>query len=395
MKSYDVVIVGGGVIGGSTAYHLAACGDFDGRVLVIEKDPSYEFASCTRSNGSIRQQFSLPENIAICLYGLDFYRNAHDWLAVDGEPFDLSFTEWGYLFMATEGRVAVMERNNALQRSMGGKAEIVWAEDLPARFPWLNPDGLAAVSFGAEGEGWIDPNTLVQGYRRKARSLGVEYREDEVVGMCVEGGCVAGVELASGEAVACGAVVNAAGYHAGRVAAMAGIDLPVEPRKRIVYAFDCRERIAPMPQCFTPNGVYVRAETGGGYIAGVSPSLDRDAPCWDFEVEYDLFEDVVWPDLAHRFPAFEAIRLRSAWACHYEYNPLDENAIVDIHPEIRNFHFANGFSGHGVQQSPAAGRALAELICHGGFRTIDLSRFNYARIARGEALREEEIVEVF
>lgn len=395
MKSYDVVIVGGGVIGGSTAYHLAVGEGFGGSILVVEKDPSYEFASCARSNGSIRQQYSLPENIAICLYGLEFYRNAHEWLAVDGAPFDLPFTEWGYLFMATPSRVAIMERNNALQRAMGGKAEIVWAADLPERFPWLNPEGLAGVSFGAQGEGWIDPNTLVQGYRRKARSLGVEYLTDTVTGLRVDGAKVAAVELASGTVVGCGALVNAAGYHAGRVAAMAGIDLPVEPRKRYVYAFDCRERIAPMPQCFTPNGVYVRAEVGGGYICGVSSPLHRDPPCWDHEVEYDLFDDVVWPDLAHRFPAFEAIKLRNAWACHYDYNPLDENGIVDSHPEVRNFYFANGFSGHGVQQSPAAGRAVAELICHDEFRAIDLARFNYARIVAGEALREEEIVEAF
>jgi hypothetical protein len=226
----------------------------------------------------------------------------------------------------------------------------------------------------------------MHGFRRKARALGVEYRHDEVVSVEVNGGRIAGLGLRKAGALACGTLVNAAGPRAGALAALAGAELPVGPRKRMTYVFDCRAALPPLPLIIDVTGVACRPE-GGQYLAIVSPPEHRDRVCEDFELEYDSFETVIWPALAHRVPAFEAIKLVRAWACHYDYNSFDQNAVLGPHPEIAGLLFCNGFSGHGVQQAPAAGRATAEWIVHGGFRSLDLSALLYARIAEGRPVR--------
>ncbi len=393
-QSYDVVIVGGGAMGAGSAYFLASDPDFDGSVLVVERDPSYQSCATTRSLGGIRQQFTTPENIRMSMFGAEFARAAAETLAVEGQSADVTFREQGYLFTATAEGAAALRANYELQRSLGAEVTFLEPAALATRFPWLNTDGLGAAVFGHANEGWVDPNTLLQGFRRKARALGAEFVADEVVGFTRQAGRVTGVVLADGAEIGAGTVVIAAGSRSGALCRHLDFEFPVRPRKRYVYVFDCRDGPGPMPQTFDTNGVYVRYE-GDGYICGTSPPLDRDDPCWDFEVEYELFEEVVWPTLARRIPAFEAIKLRNAWACHYDYHPLDENAVIGPHPEVGNFYFANGFSGHGVQQSPAAGRAIAELLTHGEYRALDLSRLGYARTLSREPLREEEVVEAF
>lgn len=387
----DVVIIGGGAVGSSTAYFLGAEAGFDGRVVVVERDPTYARASTPLSAGGIRQQFSIRENVDIGLFARDFVGRIGDLLAVDGEAPDVGLVEAGYLFLATpEGR-AVLAENHAVQTAAG--AAIAWLEPaaLAARFPWLAVDDLAAGSFGERGEGWIDPNTLLQAFKRKARSLGAEYLTDEVVAIDRDDRGIAAVRLASGDRIECGTVVVAAGAGSGAVARMAGIELPVGPRIRTVYRIDCRAPLPRLPLTIDPTGVWVRPE-GAGYICGVSPPEDKDPESWEIEVDWRWFDEVVWPALAHRVPAFEAVKLTGAWAGPYDYNALDQNAVIGRHPEIRNLLFATGFSGHGLQQSPAAGRAIMELIAHGGFRSIDLSRFGIERILEGRPLKERNVV---
>ncbi|MBO6560500.1 MAG: FAD-binding oxidoreductase [Nisaea sp.] len=390
----DVVIIGGGVIGSAIAYFLASAPDAPGSVTVIERDSSYATASTPRSAGGIRQQFSNPENIEIGLFGHHFATHLADYLSVDGECPDPGFVEGGYLFLAGPSGLDVLRQNHEEQTRHGAEIALLDTVSTAERFPWLNMDGIAGAAFGLRGEGWLDPNTLMQAFRRKARSLGVTYLEAEVTGLEQDGARVTAVWLADGSRIAAGTVVNAAGPNAGRIAAMAGISLPVVPRKRNVYVFDCREALEPaVPLLIDPSGVYVRPESGG-YICGVSPPADQDpdGETDDLEVEYRWFEEVVWPALAHRVPAFEAIKLTGAWAGHYDYNTIDQNGIVGPHPELTNFLFANGFSGHGLQQAPAVGRAVAELITKGGFRTIDLSRFGFERFASGALVLERNIV---
>lgn len=387
----DVVIVGGGAVGSAAAYFLAAEAGFGGSVVVVERDPTYARASTPLSAGGIRQQFSIRENVEIGLFARDFVGRIGELLAVDGEAPDVGFVEAGYLFLATaEGR-AVLAENHAVQTAAG--AAIAWLEPdaLAARFPWLAVDDLAAGSFGERGEGWIDPNTLLQAFKRKARALGAAYVTDEVAAIERGAGGVEAVRLASGGRIECGTVVVAAGAGSGAVAGMAGIGLPVGPRIRTVYRIDCRETLPRLPLTIDPSGVWVRPE-GAGYICGVSPPEDQDPESWEIEVDWRWFEEVVWPALAHRIPAFEAVKLTGAWAGPYDYNALDQNAVIGRHPEIRNLLFATGFSGHGLQQSPAAGRAVMELVAHGGFRSIDLTRFGIERILEGRPLKERNVV---
>lgn len=388
----DVVIVGGGGIGSAIAYALTARPDFSGKVVVVERDPSYATASTALSAGGVRQQFSTPENIGLSLYGAGFVKNAGRLLEVDGERPDINFVEGGYLFLASAAGAEVLRANHAVQKAGGADNALLDPAALAARFPWLSTEGLALGSLGLSNEGWFDPYGLLQALRRKARAQGAIYLTDSVIGIERSGDRVEAVRLASSGRLAATHVVNAAGPHAGKLAAMAGLALPVVPKKRFVYVFDCREDLKPrLPLTIDPGGVWVRPE-GAGYIGGISPPEDQDPDCEDLEVSYGLWEETVWPDLATRIPAFEAVKLRHAWAGHYDYNTLDQNGIVGPHPDAPNFLLANGFSGHGIQQAAGVGRAIAELIVDGRYTSLDLTRFGYARIRDNRPLTELNVV---
>jgi FAD-dependent oxidoreductase domain-containing protein 1 len=391
VKSCDVAIVGGGVIGSAVAYFLAADPGFDGSVLVLERDPTYQRSSTALSAASIRQQFSTPENIEMSLFGAEFVRNVGRVLAVGDDVPDLAFVEQGYLFLAGPAGLEVMQENHEVQRSLGADVGLLDPAALQARFPWLNMTDLAMGSLGLSGEGWFDAYSLMQAFRRKAIALGVTYRSAQVVGMRAEGARVRELLTEDGQEIACGVVVNAAGPHASEVAAMAGIDLQVRSRKRCVFVFDCRSPIKDCPLVIDPSGVYFRPE-GNSFIGGISPPAGQDPDTHDFDVDHHLFEDLVWPVLAQRVSAFEAIKPIRAWAGHYAYNLLDQNAILGAHPELTNFYFANGFSGHGLQHAPAVGRGIAELISHGSYQSLDLSRLSFERMLTGRAVTERNVV---
>jgi sarcosine oxidase len=386
-----VLIAGGGVVGSAVAYFLAADPDFRGRVVVVEPDPSYATASTPRSLGGIRQQFSTPENVRMSAFGVRFIRAAREHLAVDGECPDLGLRERGYLFLASEAGMAVLEENHRLQRGLGADNVLLAPQELRRRFPWLCTDGIAAGCLGLSGEGWLDPFALLQAFRAKARALGVEYRAERVTGLEVGGTRVRGVRLAGGDRLSPGSVVNAAGPRAREVAAMAGVSLPVFPRRRQVFAFECRQAPHGCPLTIDPSGVYFRPE-GALFLCGVSPGPEEDPDTFDLEVDDRWFEQRLWPRLAARVPAFEAIKVRRFWAGHYAMNTFDANAILGPHPAIGNLYFANGFSGHGLQQSPAVGRGIAEHLVHGAWRSIDLARFEFARIAGGRPVPERNVV---
>ena len=390
MDRVDIAIVGGGVIGSAIAYHLLAR-DPRLSVMVIERDPTYRTASSALSVSSIRQQFSTPVNIAMSRYGMAFLKDVGKHLAVDDEVPDVALVESGYLYLATEQGAAGLAGNVAVQNREGADIALMQPAQIAERFSWLSTEGLALGALGRSGEGWFDGYSLLQAFRRKARSLGAVHVTAAAVGFEREPGGITAVTLDTGERIACGKLVNAAGPQAGRVAALAGIELPVRPEKHCVFVFDCKEPPRGCPLLIDPSGIYFRPE-GRFFIGGPPPRPGADPDDRSLEVDYTLFDDVLWPALAHRVPAFEAIKLVNAWAGHYEMNFFDQNAVLGTFPDLPNFYFANGFSGHGMQHAAAAGRGVAELILYGEYRSLDLSPLNFDRLLRNEPIRELNII---
>jgi len=390
-----IVILGGGVIGSAIAYFVCRDPAFRGEVTVIERDPTYREASSALSVNSIRQQFSTAVNIEISRFAIGFLREAHARLAVDGKSPTLDLVEPGYLFLATHAGVDVLERNHALQRTLGADIALLETPSLRARFPWLSVHDIAAGALGLSGEGWLDGYGLLQAFRSKALSLGARYINAEAICFSTSGRRVTSVALADGSEIGCDIAVNAAGPWAAAVARWIGVDLPVRARKRSVFVFTCPTPLEPrdaVPLVVDPSGVWFRPEGHDRFLGGVSPDAGEDPDDLPLEPDLELFEEIVWPTLAARVPAFEALRRTRAWAGYYDFNTLDQNAILGLHPEWENVFFANGFSGHGMQQSPAVGRGIAELVLHGGYRTLDLTPLGFDRVIADRPFVEMNVI---
>jgi FAD-dependent oxidoreductase domain-containing protein 1 len=376
------VIIGGGIVGACAAHFLRMAEA--GGVIVLERDPSYRFASTTLSAASVRTQFTLELNVRMSLFGSAFLD------ALAGRT-DIGLVRRGYLIVATEAGAAGLRESHAMQEAAGARAAWLDRGGLSRRFPWLNTDDLTAGTLGLAHEGWFDAYALLRAVRAEAATQGARFLRDEAVALEMKGDRVRAVRTASGERIAADHVVNAAGPAAGHVAALAGVALPVEARKRTVFVLRAPLDAPDMPLVFDISGAWVRPE-GDGYIAGVAPPEARDRRAdGDFEPDMQLLEDALWPALAHRIPAFERLRVARAWAGHYEVCTLDHNAVIGPHPEIGNLIFANGFSGHGVQHAPAAGRGVAELVRHGRYVSLDLSPFGYERVRDGRMMPERNI----
>jgi FAD-dependent oxidoreductase domain-containing protein 1 len=388
----DVVIIGGGIVGCATAYALTHAANPPRRVVIVERDPSYREASTPRSAGGIRQQFSTPENIALSQATLGLLAELKGRFGADA---DVSFREQGYLVLAGAEGEQLLRRNADLQRLHGAETAVLDAAQLADRFPWLDRTSITAGSFGVTGEGWIDPVALMTLLRKAAVGKGCEIVHAAVTGFGETAGRISTVELSNGARLSAGAVVIAAGPWSGAVARLAGLPLPVEPRKRYVYVVDCRaatEALHRGPLTVDTSGVWFRPE-GRQFICGVSPSEPDEPLASDLDhIDYEPYETIVWPALAARVPAFESLKVTNAWAGYYDYNTLDQNAIIGRAPTHANLYIASGFSGHGLQQAYAAGRAIAELVSDGRFTTVDLARFSYDRVAANRPLFELNVI---
>ncbi len=394
MSRRQVAIVGGGVIGSAIACFLTA-GDSGVDVVVLERDFTYSKASSALSASSIRQQFSSAINIRMSQYGIEFFRNIGELLQAGDERPDIGLVEPGYLYLATAAGATQLQENHAVQRTHGVAVELLSPAALRERFPWLGVEDIALGSHGVSGEGWYDGYSVLQGFRRKASAQGARYLQAAATGFERQAdGRVTAVQVqrnGADERIACDVAVDAAGPWAAAVAGWAGIDLPVRARRRSVFSFSCATPLPGCPLVIDTSGIWFRPE-GHQFICGFAPASHADPDEPPLDVEYDAFDNLVWPALAHRVPAFEAIRMTGAWAGYYEMNTFDHNAVLGRHPACDNLYFAAGFSGHGLQQAPAVGRGIAELIRHGGYRTLDLSALGFERILAGRPLLERNII---
>jgi len=380
------LIAGGGAVGSATAYFLTGPVGFTGTVAVVEPDPAYHLAASTRSAASIRRQFSTPINIEMSAFGMQFLRDCDSGLA------DVNLKQSTYLTLATATGAANLRSNVELQRRCGVEVRLLDSAALAQCYPWINAGDLALGADTPNGEGWFDGHGLLQGLRRAALKHGARYIRDRVEEVSMDGAqTVAGVRLASGDTLQCRWLVNAAGTHSRALAASAGVELPVFARKRNVFVFSCAQPPAGCPLIVDPSSLWCRPE-GTRFICGVVPPDDPDIAVDDFEVNYQEFDELVWPALAHRVPAFEAVRLESAWAGHYDYNVFDQNAFLGPSESVPNLILASGFSGHGLQHAPAVGRALAECIRFGEYRSIDATPLSYGRYLRNQPLREHSVI---
>ena len=391
--SYDIVIVGGAIMGSAVAWFLMDQG-FDGSILVVDRDMGFGQSATATSTSCIRQQFSTELNIRISQFGADFVKDMRGYMGDDPRVPLIGIRNFGYMYLADNTAFADdLRARQVIQAAAGAATRILTPDQIAEAYPFYRLDDICLGSINTVDEGYFDSMAVFEWLRRQARERGVTYVENEVVDMSVKGGRVQSVTLATGEQITCLQVINASGPRAARTAALAGLDLPVEPRKRYSWVFKAETPLdRDLPLTIDPSGLHVRENGGGTYQAGGHFGEDPAVAFDDFDIDHALWDTEVWPLLAHRIPQFEAIRLTHTWVGHYEMNTFDHNAILGPHPEVGNFLFINGFSGHGLQQAPAMGRGLAEWIITGGYRTLDLTPFHYDRLLNAVPQVEKAVI---
>ncbi len=385
--SYDVILIGGGVTGCSIAYHLIEK-DCTLRIAVIEKDPTYEKASSSLSLANIRTQFSLKENILISKYGIEKLKTFNEDMSVGGSRPLIAYKPEGNLFLVDEKDRDLAHDGIRLQKEHGCNVEWLTPGEIIERFPSFSPEKYAGATFGPD-DGHFDAFAMLSGYRNAAKHRGVEFIEDEVSSIVLKSGKVKGVRLHSDFELYSDIIVICAGAWSTAIAETAGIDIPVHPVKRQVFVLDTKIKSrTPLPLTILPSGFYLRSE--GSYILA-GKSLESDARGFDFNVEKERFFDVLWQELVEFVPSFEELKLLRGWAGLYAVNMLDKNAYIGEWPELKGFYLACGFSGHGLQQAPAVGRYMAELILNEE-PFMDLSVFGPERLIDNKPIEEKGIV---
>jgi len=376
-NSYDVVIIGGANMGASVSCFLGQNKDFNGSILVVEKDTNFQFASTAASNDCIRQQFANGINIEIAQFGAEYIQNFREYLGGDPEVPNIPIRNFGNT-----------------QANLGAGTKMVTPDEIESKYPsFYKLSDIQAGSLNTQDEGYFDAPLMLRWQQKKAAETGTEMVQNEVMAINHSANKVESVVLKSGETINAGTVVNAAGPRARLVANMVGIEVPIEPRRRYTYIFSSDKPLAhDLPLTIDPTGVHFR-QSGDNYLVGCPPMIGDPGVAYDdFRFEKGIWEEKLAPILANRIPNFDNLTVMDKWVGHYEFNTYDQNGIVGPHSQLENFIFVNGFSGHGTQQAPSMGRGVSELITYGEFRTQDLSQFSYSRLERNERLVERAVI---
>lgn len=383
-EQYDVIIVGGGIMGCCTAYYLLNMQD-NLNVAIIERDPTYERASTPLSNGNIRHQFALKENIQISQYTFDVLSKFGETMQVGETKPNVGFVPTGNLFIVnSEGRDSA-EKGLAKQKEQGCDVNWISKESLSKQYGLFELNGYEGGTFCAK-DGKLDPYSMLMGYRAKVTQMGGKFIKDEAIAFISNDHCVEAVRLASGNTLKSNIIVNCAGAWGPGLAKTIGVKMPVIPTMRQVFVFKTPVKDADkLPGVFLPSGLYFQPESHDSIIIG--KSMDSDAVGFNFKWEERRFMEELWPELAEFVPAFETIKLVRGWAGLYDVSTLDKNPFIGQWPELKGFYIVNGFSGHGLQQGPAVGRYVAEMILARPF-SLDLSVFRPERIQEGKPISE-------
>ncbi|MGA3211197.1 MAG: FAD-dependent oxidoreductase [Terriglobales bacterium] len=385
METAEILVVGGGIVGSSIAYHLTEAGCTD--VLVLERETHQGKGSTGKSMGGVRAQFATPVNIRMSIYSIPFYAAFEEHTG-----FESGYRPQGYLFLATSQRhLDYLRANQQQQKALGLKDVcMVAAEDIRSQFPLIRSDDIVGGSF-CPTDGFVDPHSAMTGFMKRAQERGARLlREAEVTGIRVESGQIALVETSHGP-IATRTVVNAAGPWAAQIARMAGVDLPVEPLRRMLVPsepFDVYPHTAPMTIDMS-NGFHFRPESLGFLLAWNDPEEKGS-----YNTAFDPgFVEKVLTHAARRVPVFENLPInpKRAWAGLYEMTP-DHHPILGVVPELPGFFLANGFSGHGVMHAPATGKILADLILRGSTELIDAELLSLRRFAEGRLIEETAVL---
>ena len=384
MPKADVIIVGGGVIGSSIAYNLLNDG-FTGEIIIFEKDSTYEYASTPRSAGGIRQLFSTEINVLISRYSIEKYLNFAEEMAVFEEKPVIDFKQRGYLLLGNKQNIKFLEKQHEMQVRLGVPSKLLDKNDLLKLIPELNVEDLEGGLFCQE-DGYLDPYSVLQGYVKKTKHLGGRYIYEEVDEILHEAGEVTGVRLTNGDVYQAPIVINCAGAWAPELCEKMGYPIPVVPLKRMITVFQTAQSLEnKLPLTIDPTGVYFRHE-GEAIITGYAEDVE---PGYDFTWSSKLFYEELWHVLARRVKNFEQVKVVRGWAGLYSHNTIDQNALIGKHPQIKGYYLACGFSGHGMQQAPAVGKGLSELIRLGKYVTIDLSPLSIERLYTNQFVKEE------
>lgn len=385
----DVVIVGGGIIGASVAYHLRADG-FMGRVLVVDRDLTHMRAATTASMGGVRTQYGAASNLAMARYGLEFFARFDETMAGGwGRP-RAHFRRAGYLMLAHGSNEVALRRRCAAQQAIGVGVEWLAPEDIRHVVPALAVDDVAGALWTRE-DGYVNPGGALQGFIERSRELGAVWRQDEVVGLELEGARPT-VRLRDVGRLSTAVVVLASGAWSSDVARLAGVDLPVYPLRRQA----CLVQLGMPPAASVPmvldrdNPINFRSDTETTDHLLVSRQLPDEPHGFRFDWDVESFAAHIAPRLRRYLPGCGEPRLQRGWAGHYDVSP-DENPILGPHPEHPSLMIAAGFSGHGLMLAPAAGRVTSDLIRLGRTETLEARPYRLGRFAEGEPVVDPQI----